>query len=98
MVTVRVGRDNAVADVLRQPERSVEDGAREPIVTELYRHGAISRGRAAATLGIPLADCLRHAVNLGIPYVDSTVEQWEAEKQAIREIAAEPQRSAMPAR
>lgn len=97
MVTVRVELDDAVADLLRQPEQSVEDEARELIVTELYRRGAISRGRAAATLGIPLADFLRHAANLGIPYVDYTEEEWEAEKQAIREIAAEPPPSAMPA-
>jgi predicted HTH domain antitoxin len=97
-VTVRFELDDAVADVLRQPEQSVEDGAREPIVTELYRRGAISCGRAAVTLGIPLADFLRRAANLGIPYVDDTKEEWEAEKQAIREIAAEPPPSAMPTR
>jgi len=98
MGTVRVELDEELASLLRRPDRSADDGAREVIVTELYRRGTISRGKAAALLGWPLEDFLRHAADLGIPYVDYTEEEWEAEKRAVQEIASSLRPSATPAR
>ena len=88
MVTVRLDLDDGIAALLRRPDRSVEDEARDLIVTELYRRGAVSRGKAASLLGLSLDAFLRHAASLGIPYVDYTEEEWAAEKREAREIAA----------
>ena len=88
MDSVPVRSDEDTAVLLRRPDRSAEDGARELIVTELHRRGALSRGRAAELLGVSLKNFLRHAGRLGIPFVDSTEDEWEAEKRSVREIAA----------
>jgi predicted HTH domain antitoxin len=58
--------------------------AREMIVFELYRRGAISRGRAAELLGVPLYDFIKRASSLGIPYIDMTEDEWAAEMAIIR--------------
>jgi len=97
MGTVRVGLDEELASLLRRPDRSAEDGARDVIVTELYRRGTLSRGKAAALLGWSLKDFLRHAAALGIPYADYTEDEWAAEKRAVQEIAASLRPSATPA-
>ena len=93
-----IALDEDIASLLRRSDRSVEEAARELIVTELYRRGDISRGRAAHLLGMSLDDFLRHAAGLGIPYVDDTEDEWEAEERSIREVAASLQPSATQAR
>lgn len=93
MSTVPVRLDEDLAALLRRPDRSAEDGARELIVTELYRRGAVSRGRAAELLGMSLETFLRYAGKLGIPYIDFTEDEWEAEKRAVRELSATLPRS-----
>ena len=87
-----------LASLLRRPDRSVDEAAREIIVTELYRRGEISRGKAAELLGWTLEAFLRHAAEVALPYVDFREEEWEAEKRAVREIAAPLRSSATPAR
>ena len=67
-------------------------------MTELYRRGAISRGRAAELLGLSLDDFLRYAGGLGIPSIDFTGDEWEAEKRAVQEIVAMLPPSPTPAR
>jgi predicted HTH domain antitoxin len=98
MGTARIDLDDAIVDLLRRSGHPVEDEARDLIVTELYRRGVISRGRAASLLGMPLDAFLRYAANLGIPYVNYTEEEWEEEKRAVREMAAATPSSATPAR
>lgn len=87
MGTVAMRLDEGLVALLRQPNRSVEDGGRELIVTNLYWRGAISRGRAAELLGRSLDTFLRYVGKLGIPYVNVTEDEWEAEKRVMREIA-----------
>ena len=98
MGTVPVQLDEDLAALLRRPDRSAEEGARELIVTELYRRGAVSRGRAAELLGMSLDAFLRHAGALGIPYIDFTEDEREAEKRAVQEIVAMLPPSPTPAR
>ncbi len=97
MGTVPVQLDEDLAVLLRRPDLSAEEGARELIVTELYRRGAVSRGRAAELLGMSLDAFLRYAGGLGIPYIDFTEDEWEAEQRAVRELSASLPPSPTPA-
>lgn len=98
MSTVDLQLDEDLAPFLRRADCSIGDAARELIVTELYRRRAISRGKAAELLGLSLEAFLRYAADLGIPYFDFTEDEWEAEKQTVREIAASRRSSATPVR
>lgn len=98
MGTLQIELDEELVAVLPHVDVPVEQTARELMVTELYRRGAISRGKAPELLGIPLAAFLQHAARLGIPYFDFAEDEWEAEKQAVREIAASVRSSATRAR
>jgi predicted HTH domain antitoxin len=98
MSAVQLELDEDLVAVLQRDGGSVEETARELIVTELYRRGTISHGKAAELLGIPLEDFLVHAGRLGIPYFDFTEEEWEAEKRAVKEIAMAARSSATPVR
>ena len=58
---------------------TAERADRELMVMELYRRGALSRGKAAELLGMPLGDFLKRANALGIPYFNFTDEEFAAE-------------------
>ncbi|MGH2531388.1 MAG: UPF0175 family protein [Thermomicrobiales bacterium] len=81
MVTVQI--EDELAAFLRDTDAPVEQTAREMIVLELYRRGTISSGRAAILLGMPRIDFIKHASSLGIPYIDMTRDEWEAEMRTI---------------
>lgn len=98
MSTIHLELDEELVAVLPHADVPLEQTARELIVTELYRRGDISRGKAAELLGISLAAFLHHAARLGIPYFNFTEDEWEAEKQTVREIAAAARSSATRAR
>jgi predicted HTH domain antitoxin len=83
MSTVRVDLDEAVATLLHQTNQPVREAAQEMILLELYRRGTISSGKAAELLGMPRLDFIRHASQLGIPLIDMTGDEWEAEKTAL---------------
>ena len=69
--------------MLHQTNQPVQEAAQEMILLELYRRGAISSGKAAELLGMPRLDFIRYASHLGIPFVDMTADEWEAEKAAL---------------
>lgn len=87
MGRIRIELDGELAAFLGRADRPVEAEARALIVTELYRRGRQSRGKAAELLGMSLDAFLGYAAALGIPYVDYTEDEWESEKRAIREVA-----------
>ena len=90
MSTLHLDLDADLLTLLRQQDPSIERAARELMVMELYRHGAVSRGKSAELLGKPLADFLDRAA-LGIPYFDVTEEEWAEEmRQVERELALHP--------
>jgi hypothetical protein len=66
-----------------QTNRPIQEAAREMIVLELYRRGTVSDGKAAELLGMPLLEFIRHASSLGIPHIDMTPDEWEAEKAVL---------------
>ena len=82
MSSVRIEIDEDLVALLREIEQPVEAAAKEMIVLELYRRGAISSGRAGELLGTSRLAFIRHASSLGIPYLDMTEEEWAAEKAA----------------
>lgn len=83
MSAVKIDVDESLAALLHQSNQPVEDAAREMIVLELYRRGAVSSGKAAELLGLPRLDFIRHASGLGIPYIDMTSDEWQAEKATL---------------
>lgn len=83
MNTVKVDLDEAVAALLHQTNQPVQEAAQEMILLELYRRGSISSGKAAELLGMPRLDFIRYASHLGIPFIDMTADEWEAEKAAL---------------
>lgn len=83
MSTVTLELDDDLVAILREQDQPVERAARELMVLELYRRGAISSGKAALLLGMPRLDFIRHASSLGIPYFQMTDEEWDAELRRI---------------
>lgn len=74
---IDIGNDLAV--ILHSLNRPMEESARELIVSELYRRGSISSGKAAELLGMGREQFIRHASQLGIPYFEMTESEWAAE-------------------
>lgn len=53
--------------------------AREMIVSELYRRGLVSSGKAAELLGVSRLEFIQRASESGIPYFRFTEDEWQAE-------------------
>lgn len=83
MSPIKIDLDEDLAALLHETNQTVENAAREMIVLELYRRGAISSGKAAELLGMPRVGFIQHASRLGIPYIDMTPDEWEAEKATL---------------
>jgi predicted HTH domain antitoxin len=84
MATVQLDLNEDLLILLRQQNPSIEVAARELMVMELYRRGAVSRGKAAELLGVPLVEFLQRANELGIPYFNYTDEEFAAELAASK--------------
>jgi predicted HTH domain antitoxin len=83
VITVNLDLDDELVVFLRRQDGSIEDAARELMVMELYRRGAISRGKSAELLGMSLVGFLQRANDLGIPYFDYTEEEWAEEMRQV---------------
>lgn len=83
MSTVKIDLEEDLIALLHQTNQPLEKAAREMIVLELYRRGSLSSGKAAELLEIPRLDFIRHASQLGIPYIDMTRDEWEREKAVL---------------
>lgn len=80
MSTVKLDLEDELVSLLQQLNLPVERAARELIVLELYRRGAVSSGKAAQLLDMSRAEFIRYASRQGIPYFTMTAEEWEKEK------------------
>ncbi len=80
MSTVELELDDELVALLHQLNQSLGRAARELIVLELYRRGAISSGKAAELLGMDRRDFIYHASRLGIPYLAMTEDEWASER------------------
>jgi predicted HTH domain antitoxin len=80
MSTISIDLGEDVVALLRQSNQPVERAARELIVLELYRRGAISSGKAAQLLSMSRVEFIQHASRLGIPYYTMTEDEWKNER------------------
>lgn len=71
--------EDEVVSLLRQFNQSVQDSARELIILELYRRGAISDGKAAQLLEMARPEFVQYATRLGLPYFSLSQEEWQEE-------------------
>jgi hypothetical protein len=83
MSRIPVLLDEDVTELLGESPEEIERSALEMIVLELYRRHDISAGRAAELLHLDLLTFARWSGSLGVPYFDTTSEQWEQEFRAI---------------
>jgi hypothetical protein len=72
-----------VADLLGDSPEEIERNVHETIVLELYRRHEVSAGRAAEMLNLDLPSFIRWSGSLGIPYFDTTPEDWANQLRAI---------------
>lgn len=79
MAIIQLELNEDLLTLLRQQDPSIDVAARGLMVMELYRRGAVSRGKAAELLGIPLVEFLQRADELCIPYFNYTDEEFAAE-------------------
>jgi predicted HTH domain antitoxin len=80
MSTISLDLEEDVVALLRQSNQPVERAARELIVLELYRRGAISSDKAAQLLGMSRVEFIQYASRLGIPYFTMTEDEWKNER------------------
>ena len=80
MSTVKLDLEEDLVALLHQLNQPVQRAARELIVLELYRRGAISSGKAAQLLNMSRWEFIHHASRLGIAYFELTEDEWEAER------------------
>jgi predicted HTH domain antitoxin len=73
--------DQDLVALLEALDRPAKNAARELIVLELYREGALSSGRGAQLLGLSRGDFIRYASARGIPYLQLTEEELRQEVQ-----------------
>jgi predicted HTH domain antitoxin len=84
MTHVTIELDEELARALALVDQPVEQAARELMVLELYRRGAISSGKAAHLLGMPRLEFIQYSGRLGIPFFDMSEEEWAEEVDRIR--------------
>ena len=83
MSQVLIPFDESVTELLGDSPHSIEQHVMESIVLELYRRHEISAGRAAELLGRDEFEFIRWSGALGIPYFDTTPEDWAQQLRVI---------------
>jgi predicted HTH domain antitoxin len=86
MGIINLDLEEDLVALLRQSNQPVEHAAREWIVLELYRRGAISSGKAAQLLGISRMEFIQYAARLGIPYFSMAEDEWKNERTQSRKL------------
>ncbi|HEU5012016.1 MAG TPA: UPF0175 family protein [Roseiflexaceae bacterium] len=81
IVTLRL--EEELTALLQQPDQPLQQTAREFIILELYRRGALSSGKAAQLLHMPRFEFIQYASRLGIAFFDLAEDEWEAERNQI---------------
>ena len=79
MGAIQLELDEDLVAVLPASGEPVEQAAWELIVLELYRRKTISSGKAAALLGMDRFEFIRFAAGLGIPFLEMSEAEWDAE-------------------
>ena len=80
MADVSLTLDADLVTLLEGLNQPLEDAARELMVLELYRRGAISSGKAAEHMRMSRWEFVRYASRLGIPFFEMSQKEWELER------------------
>ena len=83
MSQVPVMLDEEVTQLLGDSPEEIERSVLERIVLDLYRRHEISAGRGAELVNLDLLTFIRWSGSQGVPYFDTTDEDWEHELRAI---------------
>lgn len=83
MSQVQVMIDADVVELLGDSPEQIERSVLEVLVLDLYRRHAVSAGRAAEILDLEEMAFIRWSGLLGIPYFDTTPEDWANQLRAI---------------
>jgi predicted HTH domain antitoxin len=86
MSTIIVNLEADIAALLQATNQPLEQAAREFIILELYRRGAISSGRAAELLGMSRSEFIHYTSRLGIAFFDMTDDKWQAERSSAQSL------------
>jgi predicted HTH domain antitoxin len=85
MSGVALELDSDLAEVLRPlADRPLNTFVKELAVLELYRRRLVSSGKAAELLEMKRFEFVRYASRLGIPFVDMSQDEFEAELRDIK--------------
>ena len=80
MSSINLTLEDDVTALLQATNQPVHQAAREFIILELFRRGAISSGKAADLLAMSRWEFVRYASRLGIPFFDMTEDEWRLER------------------
>lgn len=83
MSQVPIMIDADVVELLGDSPEQIERSVLEVLVLDLYRRREISAGRAAEILNVDELAFIRWSGSLGIPYFDTTPEDWKNQLRAI---------------
>lgn len=87
MSKIPVMINEEVVELLGLSGEQLERSVLEAIVLGMYRRHDISARRASRLLDMEFMAFLRWSGELGIPYIDMTSEEWQAELRAHAELA-----------
>lgn len=87
MSQVPVMINEEVVELLGLSDEALERSVLEDIVLGMYRRHDISARRAARLLDMEFMAFLRWTGEMGIPYIDMTPEEWQAELRVHAELA-----------
>lgn len=83
MSVVQLDINSELVPLLQQFNQPIHQTANEFVVLEMYRRGHISSGKAADLLSMSRWAFIEYASRLGIPFLDMTTDEWEAELRQI---------------
>lgn len=84
--TLELDLPQDLAALLQGFNQPLEQSARELMVLELYRRGAISSGKAAEYLNMARFEFVHYAARLGIAFFDMTEDEWTAEAKRTEQL------------
>jgi predicted HTH domain antitoxin len=84
MSQIQIDVDDDVTKLLGDSPEQISRHALEIIVLDLYRRHELSSGRAAELLGLDWMTFIRWSGERGIPFLDMTPEEWQAEVRVAR--------------
>ncbi|MBK8434130.1 MAG: UPF0175 family protein [Chloroflexi bacterium] len=87
MPVIQLELNSELVPLLQQFNQPLQQTANEFVVLEMYRRGHISSGKAAELLAMSRWVFIEYTSRLGIPFLDMTADEWEAERQQIELIS-----------